>query len=285
MTRNVRTVGERIEKLLGDILSGPSRQTAEEIVRLLMELYGDGLTRVLAIVRAHDPTLVHRIAQDELLESLLLVHDLHPFDVHTRIRRALDRVRPYLDSHAGGVKYLGIDSNGVARLRLEGNRDGCPSASLTVRQTIEQVVRDAAPETSGVEVSGVTGQASTTLLQIGMRPPPDWRPGPGQAQWSRLPNIDPSVRVPVSTAVNGVPVLVCSIHGSLYAYRDACAACGSSLSESELDGGVVTCSTCDRRFDLELAGRCLDDAQQLDALPLQSDSRGVRVAVARTVAS
>ena len=56
------------------------------------------------------------LADDPLVESLLLLHGLHPLDVDARIQRALDRVRPYLGSHAGGVEYLGV-ADGVARLQ------------------------------------------------------------------------------------------------------------------------------------------------------------------------
>ena len=41
-----------------------------------------------------------------------MLHDLHPLDVDTRIQRALDKVRPYLGSHAGGVTYLGVTGEG-----------------------------------------------------------------------------------------------------------------------------------------------------------------------------
>src|SRR5262245_15082243 len=133
MARNARTVGERIEELLGGLAAGPSRQTAEELVRLLVGLYGEGLEHVITLLRQRDPGLVQALAEDELVESLLLLHDLHPLDVDTRIQRALDGVRPYLGSHAGGVEFLGVDGNGVARLRLEGNCHGCPSSTLTVK--------------------------------------------------------------------------------------------------------------------------------------------------------
>ena len=180
MTRNVGTVGDRIEELLAGLLPGESRQTAEELVRLLMELYGEGLARVVAILRERDPALVDRIAQDEALAGLLLLHDLHPLDVDARIRQGLDRARPQLGAHADRVEYVGVDAEGVVRLRLDGNRDGCPSVARTVRKTIERAVLDAAPETTGVEITG----APTTLFQIGMGPPPGWRSASGSARWS-----------------------------------------------------------------------------------------------------
>ena len=58
--------------------------------------------------------MVRALADDVVVGSLLVLHDLHPDDVDTRIQAALDRVRPYLGSHAGGIDYLGVDEEGVA---------------------------------------------------------------------------------------------------------------------------------------------------------------------------
>jgi Fe-S cluster biogenesis protein NfuA/nitrite reductase/ring-hydroxylating ferredoxin subunit len=272
MARNARTVGDRIEELLSGLQAGPAKQTAEELVRLLVEMYGEGLARVVAML---EPEQHHRMTEDDLLESLLLLHDLHPLDLDTRIQRALDRVRPYLGSHAGGVEYLGVDDNGVAQLRLEGNCHGCPSSTLTVKMAIEGAITDAAPEIVGVEVAGVTEPEPATLLQISLKPPPGWGGG-----WAQLPELGPPTRQPVTVPVEGTRVLICSVRGTLYAYRDSCAACESTLGESTLDADVLTCATCGARFDVHHAGTGLDDAaQHLDPLPLLSDSRGVRVAV------
>ena len=112
--------------------------------------------------------MLDRLAEDPLVESLLLLHDLHPLDVDARIQRALDRVRPYLGSHAGGVEYLGV-ADGVARLRLEGSCHGCPSSTVTVQLAIQGAVQDAAPEVTEVVVEGMTAPPGPQLLQIGRR--------------------------------------------------------------------------------------------------------------------
>jgi nitrite reductase/ring-hydroxylating ferredoxin subunit len=79
-------------------------------------------------------------------------------------------------------------------------------------------------------------------------------------------------------------VLVCSVRGTLYAYRDACAGCGTSLADGELDREVLTCAACGARYNARLAGKSLDDpALHLDPLPLLTDSQGVRVAVPEAV--
>ena len=147
----VRELVARVEGLLGDL-----DDRATEAVQALVELYGEALARVLA---GADPT------EDELLSHLLLVHDLHPVDVETRVRRALDEVRPYLGSHGGGVELLGIE-NGVARVRLEGTCNGCPSSTVTLRNAIEEAIMRAAPELERIDAEGVA-EPQPALVQIG----------------------------------------------------------------------------------------------------------------------
>jgi Fe-S cluster biogenesis protein NfuA/nitrite reductase/ring-hydroxylating ferredoxin subunit len=288
MGRTAHTVGERIEDLLGGMPPGRSTDLAEELVRLLVGLYGDGLAHVVDIVREHHPDLLPRLAEDELVGSLLLLHDLHPVDRDTRIQRALDRVRPYLGSHAGGVTYLGVDPAGVARLRLEGHCDGCPSSTVTVRTAIEGALRDAAPELAGVQVDGVVAEPAAPVLQVGVGPPPGWYP-PAPAttgDWVALPETGPPTGRAVSVPVAGTTVAVCAVRGTLYAYRDRCAACGTGLDGSTLDGSVLACAGCGARFDVRLAGAATDgSATHLDPLPLISDSAGTRVALAEPVPS
>jgi Fe-S cluster biogenesis protein NfuA len=167
---NARIAGERVEQLLAALRDGSDPRAAalaEDLVRCLVELYGAGLARIVDLVGAD---LVEKLAADPLVESLLLVHDLHPLDTDTRIQRALDRVRPYLGSHAGGVEYLGVDEGGMVHLRLEGSCHGCPSSTVTVRMAIEAAIQEAAPETTGIDVQGVATEAAPPLLQIGRRP-------------------------------------------------------------------------------------------------------------------
>jgi hypothetical protein len=88
MAGDARSVGDRIERLLGEFRTGRDRETAEELVGLLVDMYGEALTRVAALLRERQPDLLTRLPDDDLLESLLLLHDLHPVDVGTRIQRA-----------------------------------------------------------------------------------------------------------------------------------------------------------------------------------------------------
>ena len=99
-----------------------------------------------------DSGLRARLIADPLVESLLLVHDLHPLDAATRIRRALGRI-------GSGAEFLGLDEAGVAHIRLG---SGCGSTTAAV----EQAIAEAAPETSSVQFA----PREAPLLQITRRP-------------------------------------------------------------------------------------------------------------------
>jgi Fe-S cluster biogenesis protein NfuA len=300
----VQGVGEQVDALLAALRSGSgdSGAIADELVRLLVGLYGDGLARITEILADHGQAgtqIMTSMIEDTLVESLLLLHDLHPLDIDARVQRALDEVRPYLGSHAGGVEYLGV-RDGVARLRLQGSCDGCPSTTVTVQLAIEGAVLNAGPEISEVVVEGMTKAPEPTLMQIGRRPdlgqPGDMADGPaatdgpvaggsaGWDSWVTLPNIGPPSSRPVIASAAGTTVLVCAVRGTLYAYRDACAGCGSSLADGVLERELLTCPSCGAQYNVRLAGQGLsDDELRLDPLPLLADSQGVRVALPQAV--
>jgi Fe-S cluster biogenesis protein NfuA len=160
-SKDVQEAGERVERLLAEIDDPADRDRAEELVTALIEVYGPGLARILEMVGTDT---ARELAGDDLVGSLLIVHDLHPLNTAERVRGALDRVRPYLGSHSGGVELLGIDPSGVVRLRLEGNCQGCPSSQVTATMAIERAILEDAPEINEVVVENIT--AEPQLLQI-----------------------------------------------------------------------------------------------------------------------
>jgi len=158
-----RASAELVDTLLAQLRAAPDPRAAaaaEELVRNLVQLYGAGLARIVELV---GPARVADLSADPLVESLLLVHDLHPLDRDARIRRALSRTR--LGPQVAGLDFLGVDAGGVVHVRMTGAR-GCSSAAA--KEAIGTAIADAAPETSGVDVE-VTG-APQPLLQISLRP-------------------------------------------------------------------------------------------------------------------
>ncbi len=276
---SVGEVGERVEDLLAALRAagGNPAEIADELVRLLVGLYGDGLGAIVGVLAEHGDagaTILTALTKDPLVESLLLLHDLHPVSLDQRVQNALDQVRPYLGSHAGGVEYLGT-VDGVARLRLQGSCDGCPSSTMTVKLAIEGAVMTAAPEISEVVVEGVALPPAPKLLQIGKKPVLE-----DTGLWVTLPDIGPPSAKPVLAQAGQTSVLVCAVRGTLYAYQDACAACGSSLADGLLARELLTCANCAVTYNVRLAGQGIDDeALHLHPLPLLADSQGVRVAM------
>lgn len=158
-----RHPGDRIEVLLEEIRAmapTPVWERAEALVREILDLYGAGLSRIVEAIAATSngsSALRDRLVDDALVESLLLLHGLHPHDLETRVVGALERVRPHLGSHGGDVEIAEVDeASGLVRLRMKGSCDGCPSSLLTVKLSVEAAIREAAPEVERIEVEGVT---------------------------------------------------------------------------------------------------------------------------------
>jgi Fe-S cluster biogenesis protein NfuA len=132
-------------------LSANLDPAGEELVGALMELYGEGLERILATV---DEQTRARLADDGVIASLLLMHGLYPVPLEARVREALDSVRPYMESHGGAVELVSI-SGDVARIRLEGHCRGCSASASTLELGIRQALEAHAPDLQGLEVEGV----------------------------------------------------------------------------------------------------------------------------------
>lgn len=171
---DVERAGARVEELLDLVRVEATPQVTdqvEELVRVLLELYGGALERVVEVVGGE---AAGRMAGDPLLSSLLVLHDLHPDPAMVRIERALEDIRPHLGSHAGGVDLLGLDEDGTVHLRLEGTCHSCPSSAETVRGAIEGAVLGAAPEVVAVVVEGMVEKGHTgfvPLEAVGLRCP------------------------------------------------------------------------------------------------------------------
>jgi Fe-S cluster biogenesis protein NfuA len=151
----------QLDRLIADFeqhADPANRAAMSQIVQTLLEFHGKGLRRILDHLAEQGPTgeqTIHALADDALISSLLVLHDLHPQDVNTRLQGALDRVRPYLASHGGHVELLSVTPEGVVHLRLEGSCHGCPSSRITLQTNIEQEIYAAAPEVTSIVVEGL----------------------------------------------------------------------------------------------------------------------------------
>jgi hypothetical protein len=124
---------QRVEAALDAVESDPAAIAA---VQAVMDLYGEGLRRMLAGARE----------EDELVAHLLVLHDLHPVPLEERVRDALgDR-----------AELVSVDG-GVIRVRLKG---GCGSTG------VEEAVRAAVPDVEAVLVSDAAAPQVIKLPQV-----------------------------------------------------------------------------------------------------------------------
>jgi len=295
---DARSVGERIERLLdAAAASGPLvRERAEELLRLVADLYGAGLERVLELAYdagALSDELLDQLADDELVAPLLLVHGLHPYPVEERVGRALDKVRPYMGTHGGDVELIEVTDEGVARLRMLGSCDGCASSAVTLDLAVKDAVEAAAPEIVRIELVEETaakssgGLISIDSLTARLRAEESVSIN-GTPQWESIGALADLPTAPlVPMTVGGLAVIVCRIGDALYAYRDGCASCSGSLAAATVEkilgqqgSAVLTCPACRSHFDVRRAGAGIDDPTlHLEPLPLLDRDGTIEVAV------
>ena len=265
---------------LGSIDDARARETAEDLVSSLMELYGEGLHRIVGALEAGGPpgqSIWEALIEDGVVASLLLIHGLYPVPLEARVEEALDRVRPYMESHGGNVELVGLEGD-IAHLSLMGSCNGCGASTSTLELAVKQALEEAAPDLLGIEVEGVV-EPPAPRLGVGKSLPVINAAAP-KGGWTDVGAISVAGGEMASLVVSGTRVLVARVGGVLLAYKDACAGCGTPLAAGELRDGVLTCPSCGRRFELPLAGRIVgtDEPLQLIPIPLLAENGSVRIA-------
>jgi Fe-S cluster biogenesis protein NfuA/nitrite reductase/ring-hydroxylating ferredoxin subunit len=277
---------QRIEHLIQQVqaTANPAlRASAEELIQVLLELHGAGLERMLDTIwetgEGGERIIQEQLPADELVSSLLLLHDLHPWPVEDRVQGALDKVRPYLQSHGGNVEIVGIQ-DGVVRLRLKGSCESCPASSMTLKYAVEDAIFEAAPDV--VEVVAVSDERPTagfiSLEQIAA----DMSAAPAeQSHWHEIDNLGTlTPRKLHAQQVNGQSLIFCRLGENLYAYGNTCPDCQRTLEMARLEGTALACAHCGNSFDVIRAGRGLDKpGLNLEPFPLLVNEGRVKVAL------
>jgi Fe-S cluster biogenesis protein NfuA len=156
---DLHAVAHRIEELLEQLQSVAGARVwpqVEELVRALTDLYGAGLGRTveLADVWARmgaGTDLLDELAGDELVASLLLLHDLHPQSLSVRAGRAVDAAVPLVRTQGGDLRLVGVDS-GVVHVSVSVTATGCGSDPNGLAEVVRNSLGDALPDATSVEV-------------------------------------------------------------------------------------------------------------------------------------
>ena len=73
-----------------------------------------------------------------------------------KVEAALTSIRPYLEADGGDVKILEITDENIVKLELLGACGTCPMSSMTLKAGVEESIKRAVPEVTGVEAVNLT---------------------------------------------------------------------------------------------------------------------------------
>lgn len=138
---------QRIEQLIQQIdeAADPNiREVARDLVQTLMDFHGAGIERMMDLIAAsgeQGAAIIGSIGRDDLAGALLLLYSLHPDDIETRVRRAVNKLR--------NVELESIGA-GVVRVRVAANGHAHPD-----KAAIETAIYSAAPEALAVVIEGI----------------------------------------------------------------------------------------------------------------------------------
>ena len=145
---------ERIEALVAEIEAlplGAPRESARELVAALLELHGAALARILAIAAENGEAggaLVETMTRDPLVGSVLVLHDVHPRDLATRVQSAITAVSTTFRG-AAKIVLLGVDE-GAIRIRVDDPPSG---AAVRLRVALEEAILAAAPDRTSLDIA------------------------------------------------------------------------------------------------------------------------------------
>lgn len=156
---------DKIEALVrrAESLTDPvARSVVVDLTQAVLDFHAAGLDRMLEITASENEELIGRFAGDDLIASLLLLHDLHPDDLETRILHAVDKLAEMFRSLGAKVTLLSI-AEGIVRLNFDSPR---PWTGAPVRTSIENAIVQAAPEITSVVIEGLKEPLPANFVPI-----------------------------------------------------------------------------------------------------------------------
>lgn len=67
-------------------------------------------------------------------------------EIKSNVEKALDEIRPFLQSDGGDISLISIDNDSSVKVKLEGNCIGCSVNQMTLKSGVEMTIKKYAPQ-------------------------------------------------------------------------------------------------------------------------------------------
>ncbi len=67
-------------------------------------------------------------------------------ELRINVEKALDEIRPFLQSDGGDISLVSIENNNSVKVRLEGNCVGCSVNQMTLKSGVEMTIKKHVPQ-------------------------------------------------------------------------------------------------------------------------------------------
>ncbi len=278
-------------------------QVVAELETLVATLERDGDERALLLLQlidaVHRPGLELIAAGDHdhpVARALLSMYDLVPLDEQIEVEEALDEIRPYIESHGGGLDLLDVDG-GKIHVRLSGSCHGCAASAMTLRRGVEAKLRERIPWFEEIvshepdeEQDEPTPGIALPVLQVSPGQPLPAATGGGLLQIETLKRpvfVDVGTLADLESGemthaeVEGNDILIINLDDEPYAFRNICPVDGRSpLDGGRLTGSVLICPWHNCAYDARSGKRADDEpnGKALSVVPIAVSDGVLRVA-------
>jgi Fe-S cluster biogenesis protein NfuA/nitrite reductase/ring-hydroxylating ferredoxin subunit len=271
------TRAQAVETALTEVRGMPidQRTRALALKDAVEAFHKAGLVTIVRTLKA-DPRgkeLLLDLADDPGVYALFAMHGIVKADLRTRVARVVETVRPYTQSHGGDVELVDV-RDGTVFVKMAGACNGCSMSAVTLRNGVEDALREQCPEITAIEV--VPNEPSPAVIPL-----VSLKRGGASAGWLDGPPLDDlrdgkPFRMELK---DGKSLVLLRIGEQISAFHNACAHQGLPIDGGSVDmeARTITCPWHGFRFDC-MSGECLTAPQaQLEQVPVRVDGGRVMV--------
>ncbi|MCB0037308.1 MAG: NifU family protein [Anaerolineales bacterium] len=284
---NLDSLADRVDMAMMEVqkLDSADKAKALDLKRAIEEFHKVGITRIVQRLKS-DPRgkeLLFELVDVPEVYALFAMHGIVRADIQTQASRVLEMVRPFMRSHGGDVELVKVEGE-TAFVKLHGACNGCSMSAVTLRNGVEEALKEHLPQIKQVEVVPTEPEAGMILLDTvsingkggGLEDDKQLTIG----GWVKGPPVDEveEGRPFCLNTANG-SVLLIRLENKFFAYKNECSHMAMPLDGGMLDteSCILTCPWHGFRYDVT-TGECMTAPQaQLEPFPLRVQGGSVWV--------